>query len=291
MPNFKITANIDYPQGLDAAAFARGAADMVALRSLIATLNGVAGNGVGSQSVYIQWNDAVAVGNDAIAGVSAGVISINTGPGAVGATIANTLVTATWTTSDTVSAGLVAAAIRANTTVNQYVTATNSLMQLTLASVVAGTQITVCGITFTAVANAAAIRQFGQFNIDGTDTQDAQALALAINRHPSLSATCRAVANTSTGVVYIGLLDNRTATARERLGNPNAVSTVTFQAAIPTAVGFCMVLSLDTGVSQNEIRCVPSGTGTTFITNNATANILGGATGGGRVTQRLVGAP
>ena len=291
MPNFKITASIDYPQGFDAPAFSRGAGDMVSLRSLIDTLNGVASNGVGSQSVFIQWNDAVAVGNDATAGVSAGVLALSGGAGSVGGTIAGTAVTATFASSDTNTAGLVATAIRANTTVNQYVTATNVLMQMTLASVVAGTVITVCGIPFTAVATLAEVVRFGQFNINGTDTQDAQALALAINRHPALSGICRAVGNTSTGVVYIGLLDSRTAKPNERLGNPNGVSTVTFGAAIPTASAFCMVLSLDTGVSQNEIRCVPSGTGMTFITNNATANILGGATGGGRITQRLVGQP
>ena len=33
----------------------------------------------------------------------------------------------------------------------------------------------------------------GDFNIDGTDTQDATALALAINRHPSLTPTCSSV--------------------------------------------------------------------------------------------------
>jgi len=289
MPNFTITANIDYPQGFDAPAFARGGSDLVALRSLIDTLNGVAGNGVGSQSVYISWNDAVAVGNDATAGVAAGLLALSGGAGAVGGTIANTLVTAAFATSDTNTAGLVATAIRANTTVNQYVTATNVLMQMTLASVVAGTVITVCGIPFTAVATSADIRQFGQFNIDGTDTQDATALALAINRHPALSATCRAVS--SAGAVFIGLLDSRTATARERLNNPNAVATVTINAGIPTAGTRCMVLSLRPGVEQNEIRCAPSGTGMTFVTANATANLLGGGTGGGRVTQRLVGQP
>lgn len=291
MPNFTVTANIDFPQGFDAPAFARGGSDIVALRSLINTLNGVCSNGIGSQSVYISWNDAVAVGNDATAGVSAGVLALSGGAGVVGATIAGTAATATFAVSDTNTQGLVAAAIRANATVNQFVTATNVLMQLTVASVLAGTTITVCGIPFTAVATLADVRGFGQFNINGTDTQDAQALALAINRHPALSANCRAVANTSTGVVYIGLLDSRPARPNERLGNPNGATTVTFTTGIPTASAFCMVMSLATGVSQNQILCVPSGTGMTFITNNAVANTLGGGTGGGRVTQRIVGQP
>jgi hypothetical protein len=289
MPNFTITANTDYPMGADTPAIARGNGDMAALRYFINQLQGVASNGTGSQSVYLSWNDAVAVGNDAFAGVGAGLLVLSGGAGAVGGTIAGTLVTATFATSDVNTSGLVAAAIRANTTVNQYVTANNLLMQVTLASVVAGTTLTVCGITFTAVANSAAIRQFGQYNIDGADAADATALALAINRHPALTARCRAVSNGA--AVLIGLLDSRTAVGVERVQNPNAAATITVNAGIPTASASCMVLSLQPGVMANEVRCVPSGTGMTFVTANATANLLGGATGGGRVTQRLVGQP
>lgn len=289
MANISITANLDVPMGADAAVIARGGDNMVALRWFIQWLQGVAGSSVASQSVFLNWNDAVAVGNDAVSGVAAGLLVGSSLSGAVGATIANTLVTATAAGGDTATQTLVAAAIRADATVNQYVTATNNLMQVTLASVAAGATLTVCGITFTAVATAADIRQFGQFNIDGSDTADATALALAINRHPALSARCRAVS--SAGSVFIGLLDNRTAKPGERIGNPNAVATITVNVAIPTAGARTMVLALQPGVAGSEIRCAPSGTGMTFVTANATANLLGGGTGGGRVTQRLVGAP
>lgn len=289
MPNFTITATTDYPMGADTPAIARGGDNLAALRWFLNQLQGLMSNSAGAQSCFVSWNDAVAVGNDATAGVAAGLLVGSTLSGAVGATIANTLVTATAAGGDAATQALVAAAIRANTTVNQYVTATNSLMQMTLASVVAGSTITVCGITFTAVATAAAITRFGQFNIDGADAADATALALAINRHPALSATCRAVSNGA--AVFVGLLDSRTARPIERLGNPNGLSTVTLNAPRPASSANCMVLALQPGVAGSEIRCAPSGTGMTFVTANATANLLGGGTGGGRVTQRLVGAP
>ncbi len=289
MPNFSITANLDVPMGADAPAIARGGDNMTALRWFINQLVGTNANSVGSQSVVISWNDAVAVGNDATAGVAAGLLVGATLTGTVGATIAGTAVTVAASGGDAVTQTALAAAIRANTTVNQYVTANNQLMQVTLASVTAGTVLTVCGITFTAVATAADIRRFGQFNIDGADAADATALALAINRHPALTSSCRAVASGAS--VFVALLDARTPTRYERINNPNAVATITVNAGVPTASSNCMVMSLRPGVEQNEIRCVPSGTGMTFVTANATANLLGGGTGGGRVTQRIVGQP
>jgi hypothetical protein len=261
---------------------------MVALRWFVNQLQGVIGNTVGSQSVYVSWNDAVAVGNDATAGVAAALLVGSTLTGAVGGVIGGTTVTATAAGGDAASQTLVAAAIRANTTVNQFVTANNLLMQMTLASVVAGTTVQVGGITFTAVASAAAIRQFGQYNIDGTDTADATALALAINRHPALSSRLRAVSNGA--AVLIAPLDFRTVQRPiDRLNNPSA-STITINSGVPTASASCMVMSLRPGIEQNFITLTASGTGMTAVTAGTTGQ-LGGATGGGRVTQRLVGAP
>jgi hypothetical protein len=69
---------------------------------------------------------------------ASGTLTLSGGAGAVGGTIGGTLVTATWATSDTISAGLIAAAVNANTTVNKLVTATSSGAVVTLTANLAG---------------------------------------------------------------------------------------------------------------------------------------------------------
>lgn len=118
------------------------------------------------------------------AGISA------SGTGTVGITINGTTgVTATWATSDTVSAGLIAAAVNASTSnrLQYLVGCTNLKSTLTLASVLAGTQISIAGFNFTAIAGATESYKDGEFTIGGTDTQDGTSLCAAINRHPAAS--------------------------------------------------------------------------------------------------------
>ena len=55
-----------------------------------------------------------------------GTVTFTSGSGAVGATIAGTLVTVTWATNDKNSIDLLVAAINANATVNKLVTAANT---------------------------------------------------------------------------------------------------------------------------------------------------------------------
>lgn len=113
------------------------------------------------------------------AGISSG------GSGAVGMVINGQTITATWATSDTNSAGLVAAAINASTSarVQFLVGSTNLKSSLTLASVAAGTTLRVAGFRFTAITGTTESYKDGDFTIGGTDTQDATSLAAAINRH------------------------------------------------------------------------------------------------------------
>lgn len=65
---------------------------------------------------------------------ASGTLTISGGSGAVGGTIGGTLVTAAWATSDTVAAGLVAAAINANSTVNKLCYATSLAGVVTVTS-------------------------------------------------------------------------------------------------------------------------------------------------------------
>jgi hypothetical protein len=128
--------------------------------------------------------------------------------------------------------------------------------------------------------------------IDGNNTADAAALALAINRHPSLSGRLRAVSNAA--IVYIGHVNNAPG-PNDRVLTPldsaGAVSTtITVNYGVPTASASCMVLSLRSNLEQNFIPIALDGTGMTVATNGS-SGFLGGATGGGRVDQRLVGQP
>jgi phage tail sheath gpL-like len=97
---------------------------------------------------------------------ASGTLTISSGSGAVGGTIGGTLVTATWATSDTVAAALVAAAINANTTVNKLCYATSALGVVTVTSnlpgplgnkitlVASGTGVTASGATLASGAGA-----------------------------------------------------------------------------------------------------------------------------------------
>jgi hypothetical protein len=149
---------------------------------LVNYLQSVASGTRSAEIVGVGYNDSSAVGSDYTLGPAIGMLVGSSGAGSVGGTIGGTAVTVTFATSDTVTAGLLAAAIRANTTVNKFVTASNLSMAITLASVTAGQTVIIGGQTFTAVATASAIREFGHFNIDGTDTQDAAALGLERRR-------------------------------------------------------------------------------------------------------------
>lgn len=129
----------------------------------------------------------VGSGTDAATGCTAGISA--SGSGTVGLSISAVALTATWATSDTVSAGLIAAVINASTNAKiQYLYgATNLKASITLASVLVGTTITLAGFRFTAISGTVESNKDGEFVIGGTDTADANSLCLAIQRHPYAS--------------------------------------------------------------------------------------------------------
>lgn len=252
------------------------------LRWLVNFLQACISDGREGDACHWAFNDSLAVQSvDNSPGPAAGLLVLSGGAGAVGGTIGGTLVTAAFATSDTVTAGLVAAAIRANTTANRFVAASNKLAQLTLASVVAGTTVQIFGKTFTAIANGATVRADGQFSVGASDTAAALNLVNAINLMPGLSMRCRAVS--VAGVVFIGLWDDRTPLQWERIQYPSA-GTITIQAAIPVAGTRVMVFANVSGQVGNFVTVVASGTGMTYATNGA-AGQLGSGSGGAPPSQ------
>jgi hypothetical protein len=250
-----------------------------ALRHLVNVLESVASGREPSDGVLWNANDTLALGDQAFNGPACGVLVCSGGAGAMGATIDGTLVTAAFTTSDTVTAGLIAAAIRNSAAVTRKVCATNLGMQLTLASVTAGQYIDICNTRFTAVNGTPT--DFGQFDMSGTDTADATSLALAINRHPSLSMRWKAVS--AAAVVHLFPSNDRVARPFETLVNSGSFSTFTLNQAVPALGPKVGITAQSAGDIGNAVTVVQSGTGVTYSTANA--GKLGGGTGGGLALQ------
>lgn len=278
MPNLNISFNTRRPMGL----LRSRAIGSESLRWLLMELESISDGKNQSDGVTWSCNDDTALGSTAHAGAACGALVLSGGAGAVGATIDGTLVTAAFATSDAVTQALVAAAIRANTTVNRKVTASSRGLQLTIASVTAGQFIDICNTRFTAVNGSPT--QFGEFDMSGADTADATSLALAINRHPSLAMRVRAISNA--GAIYIFPAVDRAMTKFEVLTNTGAFSTFTLNAAAQTSLAICGVFAMVPGSIGECCTVVASGTGMTYATANA--GKLGNGTGGGTTSNFLL---
>lgn len=218
--------------------------------------------------------------NQATMGAKSGAtLILSGGAGAVGGTINGVAVTATWATSDTNSAGLIATAINAssNALVQGMVRAANTFATLTLSSTAAGSTVTIRigsgprASSYTFTATAAATGLLGQFSIAGSDTADAQALCDAINAYPVLNQTVRA--ENVAGVAYVYAMDGVT--------TDKAVSTsgITLTAAF-AAGARCHIECPLPGALGNAISIAASGTGVTVAnTNTRFVGGLGGVTG------------
>lgn len=251
---------------------------------------GVDSGAIEADFVQVAWADDVAIGSNAYATPAAAMLIGATLTGPVGFAQLGPQATLTVTAAggDVATLTALAAAVRANTTVNRLVTASQQECRLTLTTVLAGQTVRIFGQVFTAVATAADVRAFGDFNIDGADTADAAALALAINRHPSLAG--RVVAISSASTVSIFLVEDRPAADFERITNPSA-ATIVVNVAQPTRGVRLAVIAAVPGAIGNEVRATATGTGATIATNNATAGLLGGGTGGVTPAQTWRGVP
>lgn len=275
MPNLNISFNTRKPMGL----LRSRAIGSESLRWLLMELESVQSGKNQSDGLIWSCNDDTALGSTAHAGPACGALVGSSLTGSVGATIDGTAVTVTAAGGDAATQTLLVAAIKANTSVNRKVTATNRGLQLTLASVTAGQYVDICNTRFTAV-NGAPVN-YGEFDMSGTDTADATSLALAINRHPSTAMRVRAISNA--GVVYVFPSVDRTLNKFEVLTNPGNFSTITFQAAVQTALAITGVMAMVPGQIGECCTVVASGTGMTYATANA--GKLGNGTGGGTTSN------
>lgn len=193
------------------------------------------------------------------------------GSGTVGLSISAVALTATWATSDTVSAGLVAAVVNASTNAKiQYLYgATNLKSTVTLASVLVGTTITLAGFVFTAIAGTTESNKDGEFTIGGTDTQDGTSLCAAINRHPY--ANKRLFALNVAGACHVFPKSAAWFTGPNSPENAVRASaaTVTVGSATFVASAYCGVYAKIPGKWGNGIVIAASGTGQT-LENSAT---------------------
>lgn len=273
MPNMNISINYRRPLGPSGRFL-----QLEGLREVIRFLEGCTTGRSECDGVTWGYNDTAGpASNNAYAGRAAGLLVGSSLSGAVGGTIGGTLVTVTAAGGDTATQTLLAAAIRASATVGLFVTATNKLAQLTVASVVAGTTVVIWNQTFTAIANGATVRDAGQFSVGASDTACALNLATAINQHPVLASHIRAVS--VVGAVYIGDVDDLTTTIATAGIRDKSASTITVNAALPVAGARTMVLAGTPGIIGNFVTVVASGTGMTYVTNG-TAGQLGLGTGG-----------
>lgn len=275
MSNLNISFNTRKPMGL----LKSHAIGSESLRWLLMELESVESGKNQSDGLIWSCNDDVSLGSTAHAGPACGALVGSSLAGSVGATIDGTAVTVTAAGGDAATQTLLVAAIKANSSVNRKVTATNRGLQLTIASVTAGQYVDICNTRFTAVNGAPT--QFGEFDMSGTDTADATSLALAINRHPSLAMRVRAISNA--GVIYVFPTVDRTLNKFEVLTNPGVFSTFTFQAAVQTALAITGVMAMVPGQLGECCTVVASGTGMTYATANA--GKLGNGTGGGTTSN------
>lgn len=194
----------------------------------------------------------------------------SSGSGGMDCVINGVTISVTYATSDTNTAGLMAAAINASTDalVQYMVQATHYRGTLALSSVAAGATVNVCGYTFTAVSGTPT--QLGQFDMSGSNSADATSLALAINKMPVLNDLVVAVASSANVFVY--LLGDAAVTAQMKLRKISAGFTVTQIAATAD----CAVVAYQPGTMANCITIAAAGTGASIV---GSASRLSGGVG------------
>lgn len=226
-------------------------------------------NGVTNMQVFV--NDTSTVGSEFLTYASAGSL-IASGSGSITATINGTAVAVTWATSDANTAGLLAAAINANTSVNRLVEATNQVAQFNMGSPAAGAKASVGGVDFIAVA-ATTDLGLNQFST----TNPGQSLINAINRHPSLKARFYAAGPNGGGNIIVAKRKNYTVKNSDLCSQSGLSALVNplFAASANVATG-----CLTPGVIGNCITITASGTGhtATFPATGKLTNGNGGFT-------------
>ena len=224
--------------------------------------------------------------NQATVGSKAGAtLILSGGSGAVGGIVNGVTITATWATSDTNSAGLIAAAFNAssNALVQGFVRASNAFATLTLATMTAGSLVRIrlgsgaVASEYVFTATAAATGRLGEFSIAGSDTADALALCDAINAFPVLNQTIRA--ESVAGVAYLYAMDLSITGKEVSIQGSGITRTAGF------ALGArCHIENPIPGAHGNAITVALSGTGVTVANTNT--RFVGGTGGVSGTTKR-----
>lgn len=176
--------------------------------------------------------------------------------------------------SDTLTCGLVAAAINASTNalVQGFVTASNLTATLTLTSVAAGDTVDVCGYRFIATSGVTPSTVSGQnlfaFDITGNDAADATALAAAINAAPGLQRYVMAIP-----VSNVVRLFARSAAWPTAPGTPlnfllSQATTIVASASTLAAGAFVGISACYPGVQANAFTIAVAATGGTVAVLN-----------------------
>ena len=225
------------------------------IENSLASLEG----GFNTGALDVQLNPAYA----------AGLLLVATGSGAVGATIGGRLVTAAWATSDASSCDLIAAAILADATAKQFVTARSRAASATV-TIAAGAGIVTATITAPGLPAQTFLVTWAT-----SDTATAAALAALINAATNLPV----VASSAAGVITLYATTAGTG-ATNTAGNGIILAAtgtgVTVSGALFTGGGTSanvLVLALMPGTVGLGITFVASGTGVTAPTG---ANLVAG---------------
>lgn len=221
----------------------------------------------GITNVQLSTNESTALATGSLAYASSGY-QISGGSGSITATINGTAVAVTWATSDTNTAGLLATAINANTSVNMLVEASNSVAQLNIGTPAVDSKLVVCGVEFVGVTTAILNNQFAVGSA-------AASLITAINQHPSLKAKVYATGPNGGGNIVICKRKNYTIKASDQVSQSGFSAIVNPSFAATNSMGVCC---LTPGVVGNCITVTASGTGNS-VSFGAGGKLVGGLNG------------
>lgn len=216
---------------------------------------------------------------DADAQVAKAHLQLSGGTGAVGAIINGVSVTATWATSDTNSAGLVAAAINAssNALVQGLVRSSNIFLRVTCGTGVAhGDILRIGDYQFEMVRDAVDREGRGQTGtvvISAVAATMAANLAAAMNAHPKFSKEYVAVVGSA--VVYIFAKAN--AVPSVNLHSTTNATHLALTDSVFAAGAFFVVFAVQPGKLGNAQTIAATGTGVSLP--NAETRLTGGVGG------------
>lgn len=204
-------------------------------------------------------------------------VVFSSGSGTVGVLVSNVSLTVTWATSDTASMTALAAVVNAsvNALVQFQVQMSNTLCTLTLASVASGTIVRLGQYDFTARANSGLVQNWGDFDISGSDTADATALAAAISAHPAASKYW--VATSAAAVVSVFLLSTPSQADGSTSTNVSATAATVTVSGQPAAGATGVIASYKRDRVVNAITTVATGTGVTVGGSRITGGLGGNA--------------